>query len=43
MIMHSEKDHATLETLVLNKKLLKEKISGMLGVYQRNAQAGPNR
>ena len=43
MIMHSEKDRATLETLVLNKKLLKEKISGMLGVDQRNAQAGPNR
>ena len=43
MIMHSEKDRATLETLVLNKKLLKEKISGMLGVDQRNAPAGPKR
>ena len=43
MIMHSEKDCATLETLVLNKKLLKEKINGMLGVDQRNARAGPNR
>ena len=41
--MHSEKDRATLETLVLNKKLLKEKISGMLGVDQRNAPAGPMR
>ena len=43
MIMHSEKDRATLETLVLNKKLLKEKICGMLGVDQRNAPAGPKR
>ena len=43
MIMNSEKDRATLETLVLNKKLLKEKINGMLDVDQRNAQAGPNR
>ena len=43
MIMNSEKDRATLETLVLNKKLLKEKINGMLGVDQRNAPAGPNR
>ena len=43
MIMHSEKDCATLETLILNKKLLKEKINGMLGVDQRNARGGPNR
>lgn len=43
MIMHSEKDSATLETLVLNKKLLKEKINGMLGEDQRNGRAGPNR
>lgn len=43
MIMNSEKDCSTLETLILNKKLLKEKINEMLGVDQRNAQGGPNR